>query len=60
VKRLDPGEEEWNSYHEIPERLVAAYEQAKTGFDVAESALAGWVDENKPEEIEPMPTWGQK
>ncbi len=55
VVRLDPGAETYTGHYEIPERLVAAYEEAKVVFDVAEAALVAWVDENKPEEIEP--TW---
>lgn len=55
VVRLDPGAEVYTDHYEIPERLVAAYEQAKAAFDAAEKALETWMDENKPEEIEP--TW---
>lgn len=58
VRRLDQGEEQWNWFREVPEQLLAAYEEAKAVFDVAEAALVAWVDENKPEEIEP--TWERK
>ncbi len=55
VLRLEPGAEAYTWHREVPERLLSAYEQAKTAFAAAEAALTAWVDENRPEEIEP--TW---
>jgi len=35
-----------DDYYEVPEPLVAAYEQARAALDRAEEALASYIDEH--------------
>lgn len=55
LERLEPGGKAYTWHHLLPERLVAAHEQAKAALQAAEEAVVVYVKDHDVKEVDP--TW---
>lgn len=53
IERLEDGGEAYTWHYEVPERLLAAYEQAEKSLAETRDALVKWIDETGAQEIDP-------